>query len=69
VGARDKGRETSTYTWGSLKDSLKLSHTFVGTVDAECTFYFGCCVEGKKGVRDVSTDNNREREASLTIFF
>jgi len=45
-----KGREANTHSWWSLEDCLELSHTFVGTVDAECTFYFGCCVGGEKGV-------------------
>ena len=65
VGVRDG--EANTYPWWSLKDRLELSHAFVGTVDAECTFYFGCCGGGGGGRRESQVRDafNKEREKKL----
>ena len=65
VGVRDG--EANTYPWWSLKDRLELSHAFVGTVDAECTFYFGCCGGGGGGRRESQVRDafNKEREKNL----
>jgi hypothetical protein len=40
-----EGGEGNTHSWRSLEDGLEVAHALVGTVDAECTFYFGGCVD------------------------
>ena len=76
VSYNERWERGNTHSGWCLEDRLELSHTLVGSIDAECALYFGRYAKegepqrGESRVRHRSVDarfKKKVKEPSLTI--